>query len=139
MEAEPGAWAGPAVQPVSPLAREQVIDLLKVAFVQDRLSKDEFDARVGGALTSRTRAELAAVTADLPAWLAGPRPPRPPARRTGRIPMNTAVTAGACVGIAANVGMMAALLTGSGLALVLVGVFTIVGTILAIRAMVIAP
>jgi hypothetical protein len=116
-----------------------VIDLLKVAFVQDRLSKDEFDARVGRALTSRTRAELAAVTADLPAGLAGPRAPRPPAHRRGRIPMNTAVTGGACVVIAANVGMMAALFTGSGLALVLVALFTIVGTILAIRAMVTAP
>ena len=27
--------------------REQVIDVLKAAFVQDRLTKDEFDARVG--------------------------------------------------------------------------------------------
>jgi hypothetical protein len=124
---------------VPPVAREQVIDLLKAAFVQDRLSKDEFDERVGRALTSRTRAELVAVTADIPAGLAGPRPPRPPARRSGRIPMNTAVTGGACVGIAANVGMMVALFTGSGLALVLVGVFTVVGTILAIRAMVTAP
>jgi hypothetical protein len=124
---------------VPPVAREQVIDLLKAAFVQDRLSKDEFDERVGRALTSRARAELVAVTADIPAGLAGPRPPRPPARRPGRIPMNTAVTGGACVAIAANVGMMVALFTGSGLALVLVGVFTVVGTILAIRAMVTAP
>ena len=47
--------------------REQVVDLLKAAFVQDRLSKDEFDTRVGQALAARTYADLAALTADLPA------------------------------------------------------------------------
>ncbi len=47
--------------------REQVIDALKVAFVGGRLTKNKFDARVGLALTSRTYAELAAVTADIPA------------------------------------------------------------------------
>jgi hypothetical protein len=55
--------------------REQVIDTLKVAFVQGRLTKDEFDSRVGDVLASRTYADLAALTADLPA---GP----PPAKRT---------------------------------------------------------
>ena len=43
---------------------EQVIDVLKAAFVQGRLTRDEFDARVGRAFTSRTYADLAAVTAD---------------------------------------------------------------------------
>jgi hypothetical protein len=38
--------------------------------VQGRLGKDEFDLRVGQAFGSRTYAELAAVTADLPAGLA---------------------------------------------------------------------
>src|SRR6202034_3711935 len=47
--------------------RERVIDTLKAAFVEDRLTKDEFDARVGDALASRTHADLAALTADLPA------------------------------------------------------------------------
>ena len=49
--------------------REQVIDTLKAAFVQGRLDKDEFDLRVGQAFASRTYAELAAVTADIPAGL----------------------------------------------------------------------
>jgi Domain of unknown function (DUF1707) len=40
--------------------------MLKAAFVQGRLAKDEFDTRVGHALTSRTDADLAALTADLP-------------------------------------------------------------------------
>ena len=47
--------------------REQVIEVLKAAFVQDRLTKDEFDARVGQAFASRTYADLTALTADLPA------------------------------------------------------------------------
>ena len=46
--------------------REQAISALKAAFVQERLTSDEFDARVGQALASRTRAELAAITADIP-------------------------------------------------------------------------
>ena len=53
--------------------REQVIDTLKVAFVQGRLTRDELDARAGQTFASRTYAELAAVTADIPA--------RPPAAR----------------------------------------------------------
>jgi len=55
--------------------RQQVIGTLKAAFVQGRLTEDEYDARVGQASASRTRAELAALTADLPAGLAAPRPP----------------------------------------------------------------
>ncbi len=47
--------------------REQVIGTLKAAFVQGMLAQDEFDQRVGQALASRTYAELAALTADIPA------------------------------------------------------------------------
>ena len=57
--------------------REQVIGTLKAAFVQGMLAKDEFDLRVGQALASRTYADLAALTADLPAGLAGTQPPKP--------------------------------------------------------------
>ena len=59
--------------------REQAIELLKAAFVQDRLDKDELDTRVGQALASRTYAELAAVSADIPAAL--PSAARPARRR----------------------------------------------------------
>jgi Domain of unknown function (DUF1707) len=57
--------------------REQATKQLKVAFVQGRLDKDEFDARVGQALTGRTYTELAAVTAGLPAAPTAARPPEP--------------------------------------------------------------
>jgi GntR family transcriptional regulator len=56
--------------------REHAIETLKAAFVQGRLTKDEFDARVGQVFVSRTYAELAAVTADLPAGLVAAQPPR---------------------------------------------------------------
>jgi hypothetical protein len=61
--------------------REQVIGALKAAFVQGMLAKDEFDLRVGQAFASRTYADLAAVTADLPASLAEAQPPKPARRR----------------------------------------------------------
>jgi hypothetical protein len=62
---------------VSHADREQVIDALKAAFVRGVLAKDELDLRVGQTFASRTYAELAAVTADLPARLAADQPPQP--------------------------------------------------------------
>ena len=47
--------------------REQVIETLKDAFVNGLLTRDELDTRAGRALTAPTRADLAALTADIPA------------------------------------------------------------------------
>jgi len=122
-----------------------VIDLLKAAFVQGRLARDEFDARIGQVLASRTYAELAAAaattaaTADIPAALIKDPPPRLPTRTRDRTSMNTAVTAGAGVILVANVGMLAALFIGSPVAVVLIAVFTVIGAILTIAAMIVAP
>ncbi len=41
--------------------------------------------------------------------------------------------------VVANVGMMAALLVGSAVAVIVVAVFTVIGVILAIGAMIVAP
>ena len=49
--------------------RDQVIDVLKAAFMQGRLARDDFGLRVGQALAARTYAELDALTADIPAAL----------------------------------------------------------------------
>ena len=57
--------------------REQVIDVLKAAFVQGRLAKDELDLRLGRVLASRTYADLSALTADLPVRLTRAEPPEP--------------------------------------------------------------
>jgi len=89
--------------------REQVIEVLKVAFVGERLAKDEFDLRVGQAFVARTHAELAAVTAGLPAEPATADEPataepamaacaysEPPAVRPGRL---LAVATAVCAGV----------------------------------------
>jgi hypothetical protein len=76
--------------------REQVIGTLKVAFVQGRLTKNELDVRVGQAFAARTYADLAALTADLPAGLAAARPPRQPATPPARRPVGKVLAWGAC-------------------------------------------
>lgn len=68
--------------------REQAIEVLKAAFVQGRLTKDEFDVRVGQVLASRTYADLTPVTADIPAEVATVQPPRTPARSRARKPVD---------------------------------------------------
>jgi uncharacterized protein DUF1707 len=92
--------------------REQVIDVLKAAFVQGRLTKDELDARVGKALTSRTYADLAALSADIPAGLVKAQPPREPSRGPARPAVNLAVIwgAGGIIPLAALVAGLPAVL-----------------------------
>jgi Domain of unknown function (DUF1707) len=68
------ATAGRGCPPAEHADREQAIDTLKAAFVQGRLAKGEFDARVSRALESGTRADLAVLTADLPAAPKASRP-----------------------------------------------------------------
>ena len=139
MRPEPGAQAAAAGLRASRADRERVIDLLKAAFVQGRLTRDEFDARIARALASRTNWELAAVTFDIPAELIGALPRRPPVQARRRIPMNTAVSAGALVVVVANMGMLAALLMGSAVGVIAVAVFTVIGVALTIGAMIVAP
>ena len=64
MRPEPGAQAAATGLRASRADRERVIGLLKAAFVEGRLARDEFDTRIGQAVASRTYGELAAVTAD---------------------------------------------------------------------------
>jgi hypothetical protein len=64
--------------------REQVIGLLKVAFVHGRLTKEEFDGRVDRALAARTYAELTRLTDDLPVLPAAPGPRHAPVRARPR-------------------------------------------------------
>jgi hypothetical protein len=105
--------------------REQVIDVLKAAFVQGRLTKAEFDLRVGQVLGSRTYADLDVLTADIPA---GPAPAQPLAPAQGharvganvrareRVIMATAVFGGLAWMIAIFAGLWAwlPLLLGTG-------------------------
>jgi Domain of unknown function (DUF1707) len=64
--------------------REHAIEVLKAAFVAGMLAKDEFDLRVSQAFASRTYAELATLTADLPAGLAAARLPKPARAKDGQ-------------------------------------------------------
>jgi uncharacterized protein DUF1707 len=95
--------------------REQIIETLKAAFVQGRLTKDELDARAGQAFAARTYAELAALTIDLPAGLADAVPPRAQAGR----PMSNATKTGIWLTIAVAVPAVLSFLGGAQLFLLL--------------------
>jgi hypothetical protein len=55
--------------------RERTIDVLKAAYGEGRLSKEEFDSRSARVLAARTYSDLTALVADLPAGPAGPMMP----------------------------------------------------------------
>jgi hypothetical protein len=72
----PGGAAGepdrnPAVR-ASDRERDAVLQRVQQAFAEGRLDDAEFDERMRAALTARTRAELDALLADLPAATAAP-------------------------------------------------------------------
>ena len=92
--------------------RDGVLDTLKSAYVLGFVTKDEFDARVTQTLASRTYAELAGVTTDLPAWLAAAQPPhgRAPARAALR-PVDRAIAAFALL---SAVALAAAIVSDDG-------------------------
>jgi hypothetical protein len=81
--------------------RQQAIEMLKAAYVQGMLTKDELDARLGQALTSRTYADLAALTADIPPAPAAARPAGPSARVRRRPLAKAAAGSGGCLVFAA--------------------------------------
>jgi hypothetical protein len=58
--------------------RDRVVEVLRVAAGDGRLTADELDQRLEAALTARTYADLAVLTTDLPA-ASTPAPPVPPA------------------------------------------------------------
>lgn len=57
--------------------RERAVDVLKAAFAEGRLDQHEYADRVGLAYSSRTYADLASLTADLPVGPLGAIPPAP--------------------------------------------------------------
>ena len=130
--------------------REQVIDVIKAAFVDGRVTKDEFDARVSQTLLSRTYAELAVLTADLPVRLARPaRPvriaPSRPAPARELAPACASITPGdrVVMGTAtlAVLALVAALFAGNPVAgmLMLVAVGSAVGTLYLIASLSLCP
>ena len=89
--------------------REQVIEELKAAFVHGQLTRAELDTRAGQALSARTYADLAVLTADIraadipaaPVDLPAVAPARPPAPARRRPLARAAAGSGGCLVIAA--------------------------------------
>ncbi len=103
---EEGTAAGGSHLRAAYADREHAIDMLKTAFADGRLTKDELDARAGQALTARTYADLGALTADIPAGPPAARPPRQPARPQNRPTQphpvrNAAIGSASCLTVAA--------------------------------------
>jgi hypothetical protein len=68
-----GQRAGPAADlRASHADRDQIVDVLRVAAGEGRLTADELGERIQAALAARTYRDLARLTADLPPALAGP-------------------------------------------------------------------
>jgi hypothetical protein len=97
--------------------RERVIGVLKTAFVEGRLAKDELDLRVGQVLASRTYADLGALTADIPTGQVRAQSPSP-ARKRASVPL----------AVRASVGLMCA-----GAVLTLADVVTVLVTLGGVR------
>ncbi|HEY1000799.1 MAG TPA: DUF1707 domain-containing protein, partial [Streptosporangiaceae bacterium] len=93
--------------------REQVIDVLKAAFVQGRLTKAELGLRVGQVLASLTYADLAALTADISAGPAGAQPLEP-ARESDKVPAPKTIACVAAAGTGASMVFTAAEVIESG-------------------------
>jgi DUF1707 SHOCT-like domain len=100
--------------------RERAIEALKTAFVEGRLTKDELAARTGRALAARTYAQLAALTADLPAMSAlaevaeAEEVPASPAAVVRRPMVRAAAAAGICLVVAAVAAILFALCDPEG-------------------------
>lgn len=123
--------------------REQVVGTLKAAFVQGMLAKDEFDQRVAQTFASRTYAELAALTADLPPGLAALQPHEPTQAWDGQPVLQPGLVLAAATGLYAGVWGYAAVSPGGGDnpvagALVSMGAFVYVGLLLICVAAILA-
>jgi uncharacterized membrane protein len=63
----PAAGSGRGNMRAADADRDRVVEVLQLAYSEGRLSKDEYDGRVGNALSARTYADLDQVVTDLPA------------------------------------------------------------------------
>ena len=105
--------------------REQVVDKLKAAYVYGLVTKDELDARVSQTFAARTFAELAVITADIPAGLAPAPPPLRPAPARASAPATAKVTPGdrtiMVTAILAGLALIAGVFSGPAAGAVVLG------------------
>src|SRR5580700_960415 len=119
-----GPWdPGSARFLASDADRERTVDILKAAFVYGTLTRDELTLRTGRALTARTYAELAGVTAGLT-----PGPPRPAMQRPRRRVSKKVVALSACA-VVVPLTLGVAFLSYYG-GFVLMMLFTFIGAVL---------
>jgi hypothetical protein len=83
--AERGDAAAAAGLRASHADRDQVVELLRIAAGDGRLTAEELDQRLDVALTARTFGELAALTTDLPAVAGSAAAPLPRPKEVARI------------------------------------------------------
>ena len=84
--------------------RDDVVELLNLAYSEGRLSKDEYDARLDSAMSARTFADLDQVLTDLPAARATVAVP---AAGTGAVAPVAATNAMAIASFACGLGQFA--------------------------------
>jgi uncharacterized membrane protein len=92
--------------------REQAIEVLKTAFADGRLTKQEYEDRIGLALSPLTYADLAALTSDLPTALPGSLRPPPPGYLTppGSRPLNKMAVASLICAVLPGLPLLAVLI-----------------------------
>ena len=78
--------------------RDRAVDVLKSAFAEGRVTKDEYDDRMARIFTARTYGELGVLTSDLPVGPLGTVQPRPvpmylPPRSTNGLAITSLVLA----------------------------------------------
>jgi Domain of unknown function (DUF1707) len=107
--------------------RERVVDVLKTAFVHGTLTKDELTLRTGRALTARTYAQLAAITAGLTPSM--PRPAPRPATQMPRRRVSKKIVALSACAVVVPLTLGVAFLSYYGGFLVMM-LFTFIGAVL---------
>lgn len=83
--------------------RDRVAGILSTAYIEGRLSKDEYDERLGSALSARTYADLDRVVSDLPVPLAS----GVAAAQTSVVPLDPGTNALAIASLACGLGQVA--------------------------------
>ena len=116
LESEMAAEGGHGRLRASDADREHVVGTLQAAYVHGLVTKDELDARLSQTFASRTYAELALITADIPARLAAAPPPLRPGPAKANPPARANLTPGERAmigtGLLAALALIVALLAG---------------------------
>ena len=94
--------------------RDEAVDLVKTAFVQGRLTRDELDSRVGEALAATTCGQLATLTSDIGGASIVADPPPEPAKARTRPSANKVGRSASGAVIAACVAAVATLAAATG-------------------------